>query len=131
MTGNTGPLNTRAFSVFMQKFKKQQCPREAKEVCPQLLGCVFWDVAVDSRLWLLVGAMSLVALHPGPTGSSPENLGLVVAWQQARLPPASAGWGPVSDTSSAVPAEPPFVVLAPSPSRKSPRRHPSISSVRR
>ena len=38
MTATLGPL----FSIFMQKFKKKkQCPREAKEVCPQFLGCVF------------------------------------------------------------------------------------------
>lgn len=117
----------------MQKFKKKakQWPREVKEVCPQLLGYVFgWDMAGESettwkskgpqvRSWrsslglqaVAAGGACVLSFRyaQGPR-ASPENLGLVAAWQQAHLSPQPAGQGPFSGTSSGgVPAEAPFV----------------------
>lgn len=98
----------------MQKFKKKakQWPRGVKEVCPQLLGYVFgWDMAGESettwkskgpqvRSWqsslglqaVAAGGACVLSLRyaQGPR-ASPENLGLVAAWQQARLSPQPAG----------------------------------------
>lgn len=135
MTGTLGPLNTRAFSVFMQKFKKKQSnalERQRKFVLSCWAVSLGGDVAVDSRLWLLVGAMSLVApFTQGPRALPREpGAGGCLATGPPSSPPA--GWGPVSDTSSGgVPAEPPFVSWLLPQAESHPGATPSISSVRR
>lgn len=89
MTGTLGPL----FSIFMQKFKKNEAmPQRGGGSLSSVSGLCLWgDVAVDSRLWLPVGPVSLVAPYTQDPRALPREPG--AGGCLATGPPSSTACG--------------------------------------